>query len=1228
MTRKAFVADVAAATNSTINNIDDVQIGEEGEDFTFVFTTGSGDPVCIRALATDTSAYPKGNTYFLGVDSISAPPAFARELEGIQSTLTGLTVQGLLSKAAITLRSLAIGSREDPFCIDEDEDVIMGGSFEDDHLSNHGYEAQDNDTQDNDEDDEDYDNDWAPGSPFSDIFMPSANITMDPSRLRAIQRRIIQDVTRAKLAGFRVGILTGMRAESSDSILSISVKVAHLGLSEQAIEAWDLEPHQYIVLLIHYAGPYASFQKVMATGVRQLQIEFRLGVCNRYKPRLSDAVAAFSTSKLQTTDILSTELGETPEDDDDRKFHTLFISSPMNQLINDRFLNLLKIRKNEGLGWEGAKHFYDLHQSRAAMASELQVDPSALQDDTKKDLPPLATIDHLEDSDDEDYSLPLIAMQFALRYLIRCTEFCLVCHKKTEDSFEALKPYVCSNPLCLYQYMALGFGPSIEHSVETQPYVVDLLVSFAYSSAHRRSMRKYPIGMGLVVAQPVPNATSAATAGATSSTSPKDPLDAESKVQGIHAVDFIMSQREVIMDAEDLCDVRVGDWVEITTQDATQAPGNNVFHFRVTSYMHPHMHLVNSGIEAFTPFSGGVSMPPIIQESNVGYTPSRNDTTAPPSKDRARVKLAVFQKKFDDLSNPQKDETILALLRNMPSINEMIAYIQKMKAIGEPSFRNWTDRLCPAALGLLRWIVASNLSCIVQVDKYPGQPEPDAFSKDAARLGQKVTNLSGWAQFRFAQGAPDKEQKFHKALLDKKGSISAEFPTLFAWHGSSVNNWHSIIRSGLDFSQTSNGRAFGDGCYHSSDFQTSLGYCAGRGTGGVYPCDAGLRYWPGSNLKITQAICLNEIVNAPQEYTSSSPHLVVQHVDWIQCRYLFVRCDDVPAVVHNGNVLNSPVDPEAIQYIKQDPTRQVIGLDRKALKIPRSAFPSSRTFSIENGAAASKKKQDPPGNPPKKQKHRSLTNIFFKNQATEEDDDGDLTDDSDIEDINFLIDDEECQPKAKVDAVPQTDFVPGSLDRSSIKLLGPPSYATPAATNMLARDLQTLLKVQSATPLHELGWYIDGDSIDNIYQWIVELHSFDPKLPLSKDMKEANISSVVLEMRFGKNYPMSPPFVRVIRPRFMPFMSGGGGHVTAGGALCMELLTNSGWSAVSSIESVLLQVRMAIASMDPRPARLDKGYRSDYGVGEAIDAYLRACRAHGWEASDMGEFREGASMAN
>jgi len=179
----------------------------------------------------------------------------------------------------------------------------------------------------------------------------------------------------------------------------------------------------------------------------------------------------------------------------------------------------------------------------------------------------------------------------------------------------------------------------------------------------------------------------------------------------------------------------------------------------------------------------------------------------------------------------------------------------------------------------------------------------------------------------------------------------------------------------------------------------------------------------------------------------------------------------------------------------------------------------------------------------------------------------------------------------------------------------------------LNRELKTILKVQEETPSHELGWYINPELISNVYQWIVELHSFELDLPLAQDMKAAGMNSIVLEIRFGKDFPHSPPFVRVIRPRFLPFTQGGGGHVTGGGAMCMELLTNSGWSAVSSIEGVLLQVRMAIMNLEPKPARLEskaKTQQRDYGTSEAMEAYIRACRTHNWQVpKDFQEFGAG-----
>jgi ubiquitin-conjugating enzyme E2 Q len=197
-----------------------------------------------------------------------------------------------------------------------------------------------------------------------------------------------------------------------------------------------------------------------------------------------------------------------------------------------------------------------------------------------------------------------------------------------------------------------------------------------------------------------------------------------------------------------------------------------------------------------------------------------------------------------------------------------------------------------------------------------------------------------------------------------------------------------------------------------------------------------------------------------------------------------------------------------------------------------------------------------------------------------------------------------------------TDFRPGTLDLASLPRLAPPSWATPTASRAIGRELQKLQQVQTATLLSELGWYINFEAVSNMFQWIVELHSFDASLPLAQDMKSASATSIVMEFRFGRDWPMSPPFVRAIRPRFMLYAHGGGGHVTAGGAMCMELLTNSGWSPANSMESVLLQVRMALCS-EERGARLDltpPGRRmTDYGVSEAVDAYIRAADVHGWE---------------
>lgn len=163
------------------------------------------------------------------------------------------------------------------------------------------------------------------------------------------------------------------------------------------------------------------------------------------------------------------------------------------------------------------------------------------------------------------------------------------------------------------------------------------------------------------------------------------------------------------------------------------------------------------------------------------------------------------------------------LIETLPSVREMQQYLLQ-QSTSEPSLRTWKDRISPAALGILRWIVASNRSCIVQVDNCPGQ-DGTSIMTSKVRTDQRVSNISeSWLQFRFAQGSPDKEQRFMDALRNQQLNFDARYPTLFAFHGSPLQNWHGIIRTGLNFDDTMHGRAFGHGVYHAQDQNVSLSY--------------------------------------------------------------------------------------------------------------------------------------------------------------------------------------------------------------------------------------------------------------------------------------------------------------------------------------------------------------------------------------------------------------------
>ncbi len=761
--------------------------------------------------------------------------------------IEGKTIRGLIGSLSEHIRWIDHG------CVDEGSPIPL------DHdpgaLST--YEDEDDDGH------PDIEDSWFPDTD-SEFEGDDGNGSrmLNPRVAKELGERIVSDLKCLRMAGYRVGVHHGMKANSKSSLLSVSLRINKLELSDEVLQAWNLERDQYIVLLIKYDGGYEPLEKVIEHENNR-NITFRLGVNYRYKPTFDEAIAAFSSAKKPNTEtsgrdeqkdgpprrrsqspvkgyrsnsrLRSREKKMCPESHPG--FRLCFISAPMRQLMDDLFIKVLKIRIQHQCSWENAKSQYESQRSLPATAQGHEF-ITIEETPTKKSLPEIVTRDDIVDSSPgKQLSFPVVAMQFAILYLMRCTEFCLVCHKRIDDSFEALKPYVCSSPLCLYQYMSLGFGPSIEHEILSQPYVVDLLISLCYAAAGSNfgtSMRGFPDGMGLTVPPPPPHAwpsmfaTQRMPMGVVQQNEYRsDPSVAYTTAtaweESRHGVNTDFGKKILTLQSteKEIPHLRSGDWLMLTYPDSSNNENKRTVHVRVECYIHPKIFLVEVPEEAtwYAKTIGNCVAAGSLLETRIATDPLNAVNAA---------EISPYKLHFDELSGPVKAAVIIELLNTLPSVKDMAAYLSQDGA-SEAQLHKWADRMSSPALLLLRWIVASNRSCIIQVDMCPGQSEGEDPAK-GVRLQQRLTGLTEFAQFRFAQGDPDKEQRFHQAMdLKMQNKPRYHCPSIFAWHGSPLANWHSIIRYGLDFRDTINGRAYGNGVYHDKDFAISHGYShAGR----------------------------------------------------------------------------------------------------------------------------------------------------------------------------------------------------------------------------------------------------------------------------------------------------------------------------------------------------------------------------------------------------------------
>ena len=421
-------------------------------------------------------------------NSEHVPKAIHEALDSMGS-YTAIKVPSMLASIVRNLDKATSGSRHNPVDLEDGDPMAIDSD-------NTSEPEDDFDDQPDSDDDA-----WSSKQPVHD-WQNSAPTSGKPEKSIMIARAktIRSDLKLAKEAGFRISLLGSLMDGGHDGFVSLSIRINKLGISDEALQAWHMDAAQYFILLIRYSDGYQSLDSIIGGSLSSVSnsMTMKVGVSDKYKVSIDEAIAAFA--KLEDKSKTKKLLTETPASSTPRRrLGRLFIGRPLDELLNDRFIPLVRYRLAMGFPWGGAEQFFNDHQGRNL--DNNAPDPRYWAEDENAkagSFPLIVTMDHLT-STEKDQSLPLLVMQFALRHLVRCTEFCLVCHCKVEADFEALKPYVCSKPLCLYQYMNLGFGPSIEHEIITQPHVVDLLISFCYASSYTYKLRYLPTGMALMV---------------------------------------------------------------------------------------------------------------------------------------------------------------------------------------------------------------------------------------------------------------------------------------------------------------------------------------------------------------------------------------------------------------------------------------------------------------------------------------------------------------------------------------------------------------------------------------------------------------------------------------------------------------------------------------------------------------------------------------------------------
>lgn len=103
----------------------------------------------------------------------------------------------------------------------------------------------------------------------------------------------------------------------------------------------------------------------------------------------------------------------------------------------------------------------------------------------------------------------------------------------------------------------------------------------------------------------------------------------------------------------------------------------------------------------------------------------------------------------------------------------------------------------------------------------------------------------------------------------------------------------------------------------------------------------------------------------------------------------------------------------------------------------------------------------------------------------------------------------------------------------------------------------------------------------DLYHWEVKIYnSLDQECQLYNDLElyslKTGINFIRIHIQFDNNYPLSPPKIRIVEPRFRPFSTS---HVLTGGTFKSNTLNPNldVWSPINTVESIVQEIKTILS---------------------------------------------------